>query len=75
VVGPPDKQANNRDGFVARDGASRQMLKQHVHAAMRRIAADGHLGDFVPLAFAGEVHGVHDVRWPGAPALVTPTRG
>ena len=44
------------------------MLKLHVHAAMRRIAANGRLGDFVPLAFAGQVHGVHDVRWPGRKA-------
>src|SRR5579863_7109591 len=44
------------------------MLKQHVHAAMRRIAANGRLGDFFPLAFAGQVHGVHNVRWPGRKA-------
>ncbi len=39
------------------------MLKQHVHAAMRRIAANGRLGDFFPLAVARQVHGVHNVRW------------
>jgi hypothetical protein len=44
------------------------MLKQHIHAAMRRIAANGRLGDFIPLAFAGQVHGVYNVRRPGRKA-------
>src|ERR1700674_3582380 len=42
----------------------RQMLKQHVHAVMRGIFANGHLGDFLPLAFGGQVHGVHDASRP-----------
>jgi hypothetical protein len=47
--------------LIGFDAVSGLMLKVHVHAAMRRIVANGDLGDFVPLAFVGQVHGVHNV--------------
>jgi len=55
-------------GARTRIVASRLMSKQHLNAAMRGIASNGHLSDFFPLAFAGQVHGVHNVRWAGCKA-------
>src|SRR5579863_1825238 len=49
-------------------GASRLTLKQHVDAAMRRIAAHRDLGGFRPFAFIRQVHGIHNVRRPGGKA-------
>ncbi len=37
------------------------MLKQHVDAAVRWIAAEGHVGCLLPFAFGGQVHGVLDL--------------